>query len=291
VAPLYTAHVSVRHHELDAFGRLHPGVYLRWLAEAAIEASTALGYDSAWYRAAGGLWIVRRSTLDVLQAIRGGERLTVRTWVEDFRRVRSERRYELWGADGALRVEARTDWVFVDAASLRPRRVPPDLERAFAARAVNPSPRTTWQAPPAPTAPARTVHRVGAHELDGLAHVNNAVYLDLLAQAVLDALGDAGWSLDRLVASGGVPVFARADLEYLEAARYGDRLEVRTWFSPLAGALDAHQVIAREGEAPDGDARALVRATTRWRWTAADRADPAGLPDGLLTALEPVLAA
>jgi len=291
VATQYTARVTVRHHELDCFGRVHPGVYLRYLAQAAIEASTALGYDAAWYAAAGGLWIIRRSTLAVERPVTAGEQLAIRTWVEDFRRVRSERRYELRGTDGGLCAEARTDWVYVDATTGRPRRVPRDLEAAFAARAPAATARSALRVPPAPPAPARSTHSVRVYELDGLGHVNNAAYLDLLAQAVLDALTGAGWSLDRLLASGGVPVCAGADLEYLEAARYGDLLEMRTWFTPALGALDAHQLILRVDAALAAGETPLVRATTRWRWMTAGRDAAPDLPKGLLSALEPVVAA
>jgi len=55
VPPVYTAHIAVRHDELDRFGRVHPAVYLRYLAHAAVEASTAAGYDAAW-RADIGDW-------------------------------------------------------------------------------------------------------------------------------------------------------------------------------------------------------------------------------------------
>src|SRR5215813_8123948 len=159
VALQYTARVTVRHHELDCFGRVHPGVYLRYLAQAAIDASADLGYDAAWYAAAGGRWIIRRSTLALARPVTAGEDLVIRTWVEDFRRVRSERRYELWSADGGLCGEARTDWVYVDAETGRPRRVPRDLEAAFAARAPGATPRSAWSAPPPPPMPARSTHR------------------------------------------------------------------------------------------------------------------------------------
>src|SRR5438105_2789688 len=106
VSGVYTARVNVRHHELDAFGRVHPGVYLRYLAHTAVEASTAAGFDAAWYEAAGAVWLVRRSTFTVLRPATAGEELEIRTWVEDFRRVRSHRRYEVRGLDGTLRLAA-----------------------------------------------------------------------------------------------------------------------------------------------------------------------------------------
>ena len=285
MASLYTAHVAVRHHEVDRFGRLHAAVYLRYLAHAAVEASAAAGFDAAWYAAAGGLWIVRRTMLDVVRAVRADEELTIRTWVEDFRRVRSERRYEMLGADGTPRASARTDWVWVDAASGRPRRVPAEVQAAFGAAAENGREREGWSAPPPPARPARSEHRVRLYELDGLGHMNNANYLDLLVQAVADTLEAAGWPFERLLETGGVPLLAGADVEYLEPAVYGDVLAIATWFTPARGALDAHQSIVRAG----GE-RPLVQATTRWRWTADDRAE-LDLPHGLLAALHPLLAA
>jgi acyl-CoA thioester hydrolase len=284
VPHVYTARVGVRHHELDRFGRLHPAVYLRYLAEAAVEASAAAGFDAAWYAAAGTLWLVRRSTFRIAQPVRAGETIAIRTWVEDFRRVRSQRRYVVYGDDDVPRVDARTDWVYVDAASGRPRRVPAEMEAAFAPGVSQA--REEMRVPAPPPGAARVSHRVRAHELDALGHVNNAAYLDLAGQAVLDALQETGWSVDRLLRHGVVPVLVEADLEYLDAARYGEALEIATWFTPADGALDAHQRIGRPAEA-----RPVVSATTRWRW--AEPASAAGVdpPDGLLAALRPLLAA
>lgn len=282
---VYTASVIVRHHELDRFGRLHPAVYLRYLAHAAVEASTAAGYDAAWYAAARSLWLVRRSTFEVVRPVVAGEQLAIRTWVEDFRRVRSHRRYEVSGHDGPLCLDARTDWVYVDAVSGRPQRVPAELEAAFHTLRGRAQERNGLRAPAPPAVPARTSHRVAVYELDALGHMNNAVYLDLLGQATLDALGDAGWPLERLIASGRVPVLARGDLEYLEAARYDDQLEIATWFTPARDALDAHQLISRRGEE-----RPLVRASTRWRWTDPSASASLDMPHDLLPALESVLA-
>jgi acyl-CoA thioesterase FadM len=81
-------------------------------------------------------------------------------------------------------------------------------------------------------------------------------------------------------------VLAGADLEYLESARYGDRLDIATWFTPTAEGLEAHQVILR-----DGSARPLVRATTRWTWMRGPSDERAEAPAALLAALRPLLAA
>ncbi|HZP41828.1 MAG TPA: thioesterase family protein [Candidatus Binatia bacterium] len=276
MSDVYTARVAVRHDELDCFGRIRPAVYLRYLAHAAVEASTAAGYGAAWYAAAGAMWLIRRSTFDVLAPVGEGAELRIRTWVDDFRRVRSHRRYEVYGAGDVLHLAARTDWVYVNAATGRPRRVPPEMEAALGG-AGRMQEREPWPARVPPPVPARALHRVRLHELDAIGHVNNAAYLDLCVQATFDALAGVGWPLARMLEAGGVPTLVRADVEYLDAALYGDTLALATWFTAADDAVEAHQEIARER-----DARLLVRAATRWRWLGP-------VPAEALAALGPLL--
>jgi len=287
VAVVYTAPVRVRHHELDPFGRVHPAVYLRWLAQAAIDASTDVGFDAAWYAQAGAHWLVRRTTFSVLHPARTDDALTVATWVEDFRRVRSHRCYEVRRADGVLCAAARTDWVYVDATSGRPRRVPQEMERAFGLGPDTPrAERPDWTAPAPPPAPARHARRVEYADLDALGHVNNATYLDVLGEAALAALADVGWPVDRLAAAGAVPWLGEADLEYLDAAKHRDLLEATTWFGANRDALTVHQLLTRTD-----DARPVVRSNSHWRWSHPQTHEPTAPPTALTPALQPLLAA
>lgn len=274
----------MRHDDLDALGRAQPSAYLRWLAQVAIDASAAAGFDTAWYDAAGARWLVRRTTFDVLRPAREAETLAVRSWVEDFRRVRSRRRYEAALADGTPALAAVTDWVFVDMLTGRPRRIPADLETRFGAAPA--APRTPWHAPAEPVAVERSTHRVRWADLDALGHMNNAAYLDVLVQGALDALEALGWPVAQLAADGASPYVAAGDVEYLDEVRYGDLLETRTWFTPARDALAVHQEAFR-----CGDGRPVVRANAGWRWAAAETDAPAPVPPGLVAAVRTVRAA
>src|SRR5262249_8857837 len=181
VGHFYIAQVRVRHDELDAFGRTHPSAYLRHLAQVAIDASSDAGFDARWYAEAGAQWLVRRTTFAVPRPWRADSELSVRTWVEDFRRVRSRRCYEA-SERGDAALTAQTDWVFVDVATGRPRRVPEAMEVRFGMAAHAGRARTPWRAPAPPPAPGRSTYRVRWAELDALGHMNNAAYLDLLVQ-------------------------------------------------------------------------------------------------------------
>lgn len=282
---VYLAEIRVRHDDLDAFGRAYPSAYLRHLAQVAIDASTDAGFDAAWYATAGARWLVRRTTFTVARPARADDALRVRTWVEDFRRVRSRRRYEVQTGD-APALAAVTDWVFVDATTGRPRRVPDEMEARFGMAVDAGAPRTPWHAPAAPAEPGRSTYRVRWAELDSLGHMNNAAYLDLLVQGTLDVLRGLGWPIERLAEGGAAPYVWSGDVEYLDEVRYGDQLETRTWFAPAPGGLEACQCAVRIA-----DARAVVQARVGWRWADVRSDAPAEPPAALVPALHPLLAA
>jgi len=255
--------------DLDAFGELHSAVLLRLLQETATRASTAAGFDAAYYERTGTMWIIRRTTLAREAAVRYGDMLTVRTWITDFRRVRSLRAYEVRAGD-RLVARASTDWVFVDREHARPRRIPDEWERTFmpeggATLERDPFPEST--PPPHATTWRR---RVELHELDGLRHVNNSNYVSYLEQAAYDLAGIAGWDLTAQIAARGRLRPEYHDLEYLDSAVYGDELAVTTW--PTA-ATDAY--VELHAHLDRGDARRpSLHARSRYRWTSFDGEAP-----------------
>jgi YbgC/YbaW family acyl-CoA thioester hydrolase len=284
---VYTDRVAVRHNELDAFGRVYAAAYLRYLGQLAIDASTDAGFGSRWYDDAGLMWLVRRTSFEIAQPVGRDTVLDLSTWVEDFRRVRSYRRYEARAADGGVVATALTDWVLVDQTTGKPRRVPAEVEEAFGvATGTAAATRPPWQAPAPPAAPARSTHAVRFTDLDALAHVNNAKYVDVLSEGVLAAWGSLGWSVDRFRQAGLAPTIASGDVEYLESARHGDHLQAVTWFQEAGDGLDTFQMLTRED-----DPAPLVRAQTRWRWQSLAGVTWTDPPAELVAALGPLRAA
>ena len=105
--------------------------YVQWMQEVAIRHSDASGC-TRMTRTAGAIWVVRTHRIEYFRPAFAGERVIVQTWVADFRKVRSLRRYRfLRAADQATLAEGETDWVFVDASTGRPRAVPVEIQQAF----------------------------------------------------------------------------------------------------------------------------------------------------------------
>lgn len=223
----HTRVFRVRHYECDVEGRLRAANYVRYMQEAAFDASAAAGYDLARYEAMGYFWLIRETEVEYLQPVRYGDRVEVKTWVSDFRRVRSRRAYEFRLAGGGpLVAVAQTDWAFLEMASGRPAAIPEEMKAAFfpegapdraEARARFPTP-----ADPPPDA-FQQRRPVEWRDLDAAGHVNNAVYVDYVEQCGLDWAQARGLQLDLATATRSHRI------SYRQPAVPDDELLVSTW--------------------------------------------------------------
>ena len=124
--------VEVRPGDIDELGHASNLVYLRWVQEAALAHSTAVGLDQAAYLSRGEVWVVRRHEVEYLRPALVGERLAVETRVASMSAASSVRRTSILRvSDGAPLCRASTDWVFVDLQRGRPRRIPEDIRLRF----------------------------------------------------------------------------------------------------------------------------------------------------------------
>jgi acyl-CoA thioesterase FadM len=209
----FLAGYRVRFDEAGPDGRLRTSALLRYAQDVAWRHSEQLGFDRAWYQSRGLGWVVRGCELDVRESIPIGHTLRVSTAVVGHRRIWARRFGECRLADGRPAATVTTDWVLLDARN-RVVRIPSDFGVAF----VNPEVRSEILRVEAPAGdPVATIElRVRPSDLDPLDHVNNAVYVDWLEEA----LDGAGWG----AASAALPRSYR--LEYLASAARGDTVSV-----------------------------------------------------------------
>ena len=129
MSPVHEYQLSVPAAAIDGNGHANNVEYVRWMADAAKSHANACGGIEVAKRL-GVAWVVRSHWIEYLRPLVEGERVVVRTWVENFRRVASLRQYRFLCSE---RVVARgeTKWVLVDLASGRLRSIPPELAACF----------------------------------------------------------------------------------------------------------------------------------------------------------------
>jgi acyl-CoA thioester hydrolase len=107
--------------------------FVQWMQDVATRHFDSGGVNEAM-EAAGGTWVARSHKIEYLSPAFAGERLQALTWIVDFSRVRSLRRYKfLRASDGKLLVRGETDWVFVNVKTGKPCSIPEEIKQAFVA--------------------------------------------------------------------------------------------------------------------------------------------------------------
>ncbi|GAC1346685.1 MAG: hypothetical protein NVSMB27_10700 [Ktedonobacteraceae bacterium] len=244
---------TVRYDECNCDGALMPAAFLRYMQDiAARDAKDAqLNGD--------GYWVIKRTVISFATPISIHARLELKTYGIGFTRITAQRGYEAHQAlspqDEPL-LSARTLWVYVDSSG-RPARLPERTAQIWMPEGVL-APRPEQPFPAAPLRlPITTSAVVQFSEIDLMQHLNNA--------SAVEILDNAGW--EALASSEITPARARLtiryyDIEYVDSPRFGERLEVQSWFEPFPAAgqeFTRFQHITREG-------KTMVRARSRWLW-------------------------
>ncbi len=129
---IYEFHLTVTEDEIDGQGHVNNLEYLKWMQDAAVAHSSEQGWTTQRYRNLGSGWVARRHTIEYLQPAFAGENIVVKTWISNFKKVTSLRKYKIIRpADAAVLSTAETNWAFIGLERYIPRRIPQELCESF----------------------------------------------------------------------------------------------------------------------------------------------------------------
>ena len=127
--PVFELPIVAGEADIDELGHVNNAVWVQWIQMVAVAHWAAVA-DAAHVDAY--IWVVVRHEIDYLRAAFAGDIMVARTWVgEAPKGARFDRHMEFVGADGKVRVQAKTQWAIIDKASGRPIRVPPNVVAPF----------------------------------------------------------------------------------------------------------------------------------------------------------------
>ena len=128
---IYRTEFKVPSEAIDALVHVNNLEYMRWMLDASFKHSDEVGCTEAT-QAIGAGWVVRSHKIEYLRPAFEGETMVVVTWVTNFRKVRSVRKYLVFRAeDEVLLTRGETDWVFIDMQTGKPKSVPESIVRMF----------------------------------------------------------------------------------------------------------------------------------------------------------------
>ncbi len=246
---------TVRYDECNCDGTLTPAAFLRYMQELAARDAEDARLEG------GGYWVIKRAVMSFATPIPIHASLELKTYGIGFTRITAQRGYEAhqtFAPQDEPLVSARTLWVYVDPNG-RPARLPERTAQIWQPDGVlSPQPEQPFPAAPL-RLPVTTSAMVQFSEIDLMQHLNNASAVELLDNAGWEAL-----TRSAITPAGAKFSIRHYDIEYVDSPRFGEHLEIQSWFEPFPTAgqeCTRLQHITREG-------KTMVRARSRWLWQA-----------------------
>ena len=128
---VYQHHITVSEKTIDTVGHVNNVQYVQWMQDAAVRHSNHTGCTRLT-EDVGAAWVVRTHNIEYFRPAYVNDRITVLTWVSNFRKVRSLRKYKfIRDSDGTILAKGETDWVLVDVNNGRPVSIPVEVMNTF----------------------------------------------------------------------------------------------------------------------------------------------------------------
>jgi acyl-CoA thioester hydrolase len=127
--------LRVRYGETDQMGYVYYGDYAEYFEVGRVEALRSLGFPYRRLEEEGIMLPVRTLNITYHAPARYDDLITIRTSISERPAARIRFTYHLYNEEGTLLTEAETVLVFVDKATMRPRKAPESflaaMERHF----------------------------------------------------------------------------------------------------------------------------------------------------------------
>lgn len=129
---IFVVALDVRPEHIDENGHVNNVVYVGWLQEAGTAHWNARFDEEARTRWS---WVALRHEIDYLRGIEPDAiGVVARTWVGEPQGPRFNRYVRIEDGQGRLCAQGVSEWCLVDAATLRPQRIPASMLPQFEAR-------------------------------------------------------------------------------------------------------------------------------------------------------------
>ena len=131
MSQIYQHSLIVPEQAMDENGHVNNVEYVRWMQEAAELHAQEVGCTQA-SRFLGATWVVRTHQIEYFKPVFAHEKIHILTWVSNWRRVRSLRKYKfLRDGSGEILASGETNWILIDTKTGRPRAIPESISDLF----------------------------------------------------------------------------------------------------------------------------------------------------------------
>ncbi|MGN0055753.1 MAG: acyl-[acyl-carrier-protein] thioesterase [Atopobiaceae bacterium] len=187
---MYSFSSRVRYSECNEDGTLSVLGLMNYLQDCATFHCEHVGHGLSYMRQHNFAWFVAAWQLELVQMPLFGQDITISTWCYEARAAWAMRNFLVTDAQGRQLVRADSCWFTFDTKEHTARRIPEGEKVYLTGDPRLDMPKTRRRVPVSGTGTAQQPITVTKQHLDTNHHVNNAQYVDMAAEAVLDQQPD-----------------------------------------------------------------------------------------------------
>lgn len=207
---------QLRYFEMDELGAASPATMLTLLEEAAAEHCYSI--DHSLYQLADQNvgWVLISGVLEMERYPRYKERITIRTWLSDYSRIKGHRENLIFDEQGNIIGRARGLWIFFDINRRRPIQILDEIMERWSFCEVKALDQNiSEKIESIEAADYEQKFKINKYDTDMIKHVNNIRYLQWAIESIPDDIIDQCY-------------LHSIDGRFLSEAYYGQTLLSRT---------------------------------------------------------------
>ena len=130
-AAIFRQQLTVTDDVVDRNGHVNNVAYVRWMQDIAVaHFKSQISHEQM--DELGCTWVARSHHIEYLRQAFPDDVIDIETWIADWRRVRSTRKYRfVRRSDGVTLAQGETDWVLIDMVNGKPRSIPDAIKSVF----------------------------------------------------------------------------------------------------------------------------------------------------------------
>ncbi len=128
---IFTYDFIVQKGAIDFNAHVNNTMYVKWMQDVAQMHSSTVGDTQEIQKEQGFMWIIKSHNIEYFHPAYENDKIFIKTWSEKYKKSASIRKYEFTNENGDILVKAQTLFVCLNASTLRPIKIPENIEKLY----------------------------------------------------------------------------------------------------------------------------------------------------------------
>jgi len=187
---MFEKQFELRYFEMDRHGQASPVTMLTLLEETAADHCLSIGHSLYDLLQQGIGWVLLSGRMVMERYPLYKEKITIRTWLSDFRTIRGIRENIIFDEQGGIIGRAKGLWLFFDIKRRRPARIFDEILERWTINPDESIKDDIQEIKTLKTARYRNEFLVHRYDMDSNEHVNNLRYLQWAMESIPEEIRD-----------------------------------------------------------------------------------------------------